>query len=439
LDKNQELTKKLNKMVKKKYIILFWISLLAHPVLSQPDTLYLRECYAHAKELSPLKRQELLNKNIFELNLRNHQSNYLPSFSMSGKASYQSEVITIPGTAMIQDYPKIPKEQFQVSLDINQQIYDGGLTNKLKNMEESQYAVNEAELETQLYAIHQTINELFFSILNLQEQKKILNLTLKNIKNQKKIVEASVDNGIMLASNLFQIEKQILILEQDILSVDSDKHAFLEMLSEWTGLPVTSRTVLTAPGFLSITDALNIHRPENELFQAQRSLLESQRMMTNVERTPRVSAFIQGGIGQPNPMNFFEVDPSLYYILGIRLNWSIYDWGNASRKKQVFQLQQDRITIHESDFNRKINIGLARSYADINKLEEIIEKDRAIISLQKEIVQTAFSELQQGVITTTEYLTELNALTEAEIKKVLHETQLSSAYTNIYITTGNKF
>jgi len=426
-------------MVKKKYTYLIWVILLTQPALSQSDTLHILYCYDKAKELSPLKQLELLNINIHDLNLQNHRTNYLPSLSLNGKASYQSEVISIPGTGMIQDYPKIPKEQFQVSLDISQPIYDGGVTSNSKKLEQSKYRVSEAELETQLYSIHNTINELFFSILHLQERIKILNTTLENLRNQKKLVEARVENGSMLESNLFQIEKQILTLQQDIISSESDRIAFQEMLSEWIGRPVLSNTVLLVPDFEAVEEQPEIQRPENELFRAQRSLLESQRSITNVERTPRISAFAQGGIGQPNPMNFFEVDPSTYYILGVRLNWTLYDWGNVSRKKQVYNLQQDMITSRESDFNRNIGIGLARMYAEINKLKNVIEKDLEIIALQERIVQTSFSEFQNGVITSTEYLTELNALTEAEIKKALHEMQLSNAFVNIYTSTGYEF
>jgi outer membrane protein TolC len=306
-------------------------------------------------------------------------------------------------------------------------------------LEESKYQVSEYELKTQLYKIHQTINDQYYSILNLQEKIKILYTTLENLQNQKKLVEASVKNGTILKSNLFQIEKQILSLEQEIISAEADRDAFMNMLSEWIGEPVRSTTVLPIPEFPDKNFQPEIKRPENELFQAQRSLFESQRSMTTVERTPRISAYAQGGIGQPNPVNFFEVDPSTYYILGIRLNWPIYDWGNVSRKKQVIILQQDIINSRESEFNRNINIALTRFYAEIEKLEDVIEKDREIIALQQKIVQTAFSELQHGVITSTEYLTELNALTEAEIRKVLHEVQLSNTYVTIYTSTGQEF
>ncbi len=418
---------------------LLLVTLQLNKAYSQADTLQLVNCYEQARNLSPLKKQELLNKNIYELGLKNQQTNYLPGLSVNGKASYQSEVISIPGSAMIPEYPVIPKEQFQVSVDIHQNIYDGGMTRHAKDLEESQWKVNAAELEIELYAIRSTINELYFSILQLQESEGIINTTLNNLDNQKKLVAAGVKNGIVQENNLYQIEKQILTLQQEMISIKSDKKVLSDLLSEWVGQPVDSNTVLKRPHFnVPVTD-LPVNRPENNLFMDRRSLLESRMAITNAERRPRVSAFAQGGIGQPNPMNFFEVDPSAYYILGVRLHWPVFDWGDVSRKKQIIGLQRDLLDSRESDFNRNINMALTRNSAEIEKLKKVVNKDEEIISLQQKIVKIAFAELQHGVITSTEYLTELNALTEAEIKKVLHEVQLSKAHVNTYTSSGNEF
>jgi outer membrane protein TolC len=403
---------------------------------AQQDTLRLEECYRLARDLSPLQKQELLNERIYELKLENQQSNYLPGLSLNGKATYQSEVITIPGTAMFPDYPEIPKEQYQVSLDINQNIYDGGLTKNAKKLEESAWRLDQAELETELYAIHTTINNLYFSLLQLQEGAKVLNTTLDNLINQQKLISARVKEGVILESNLNQITKQILSLQQEIISIEADRNALLEVLSMWTGRQILGNTILEIPVYSGIESVSEIDRPENDMFQASRLFLESQQSLTGVENSPKFSAFVQGGLGQPNPMNFFEVDPSTYYILGLRLNWPILNWGTTSRKRQVLDLQKDIVDTKEADFNRNIKMTLTRLYANVSKLEEIINKDDEIIELQEKIAQTAFSEFQYGIINSTDYLTELNALTEAKIQRSLNTIKLVETYTNLYTLAG---
>ncbi len=407
---------------------------------ARTDTLTLQYCYEAAKSLSPLKQQEIYNKNIHELSLKNHASNYLPQLFLNGKATYQSEVFTIPGIGMVSDIPEIPKDQYQASVNLTQNIYDAGLTRYSRQVEDSKLEVSGKELETELYDIQSTINQLFFSSLQLQESLHILQTTLENLTNQKKIVSASVEHGVVKRSSLYSIDKQILTLQQEKITLESEKEALLQMLSEWTGEPIDKTTFLKIPDLKPApATELNIERPEISLFNARKQLLESQASMTNVRRLPRLQAFGQAGIGRPNPFNFFEIEASTFYIVGLQLNWQIYDWGNARRKKQLIGFQQNIISTREDNFKRNISIALTRQYADIEKLEAILEKDEEIIALQDRIVKTAFSELNNGVITSTDYITELNALTRARIKQALHRLELSKTYVTIYTTTGNDF
>jgi outer membrane protein TolC len=425
-------------MVRKILIIALTLFSIWYPSIgNQQDTLDLQYCYSKARELSPLKKQELLNKSIHELNYQNSGSSYLPKLYINGKASYQSEVITIPGLSMVPEFPIIPKEQFNVSINLQQNLYDGGLSKHSRHIDESQLVIAEMDLETQLYRLNETINSIYFAILNLQEGLKILDKSLENLISQRKLIESRVKNGVILESNLFNIEKQILTIEQDIISVESDRNVMCTMLSEWIGQDVTDNTILLIPDSPGLDQPLGINRPEMGLFESQRNLLDAQYGISNINRTPKIWAFAQGGIGQPNPMNFFEVTPETYYIFGIQLNWDIYDWGQTSRKKQVFEMQKAIVDTRQQDFERNLNIGMIKEYKEIEKLKEILYKDTQIIELQEMIVKSSFSELENGVITSTEYLIELNTLIQAQIKRAQHELGLSHTYVNIYTSTGN--
>ena len=425
-------------MVIKKIILVLAVFSVCNPSKgNQQDTIDLHYCYSEARELSPLQKQRLLNESIHELNLKNSGSSYMPKLFINGKASYQSEVITIPGLSMVPEFPIIPKEQFNVSINLQQNIYDGGLSKHSKQIDESKLSMAEMDLETQLFKINETINTIYFAILNLQEGLNILNKTLENLYSQEKLIESRVRNGVILESNLYNIEKQILTIEQEIISAESDRNVMYAMLSEWIGQEVTDHTLLLIPEVPGIDQPLTNNRPEMGLFESQRNLLDAQYGISNINRTPKIWAFAQGGIGQPNPMNFFEVDPETYYIFGIQLNWDIYDWGQTSRQKQVFKMQKAIVDTKQEDFERNLNIAMIKEYREIDKLIEILNKDDQIIELQDRIVQSAFSEFENGVITSTEYLIELNTLIQAQIKRAQHGLSLSYTYVNIYTSTGN--
>ena len=63
-------------------------------------------------------------------------------------------------------------------------------------------------------------------------------------------------------------------------------------------------------------------------------------------------------------------------------------------------------------------------------------KDHEIIELRKRVAQTASSQLDNGVITSTDYVKRVNDAIQAEIKLKTHEIQLVQAKVNYNATLG---
>lgn len=64
-------------------------------------------------------------------------------------------------------------------------------------------------------------------------------------------------------------------------------------------------------------------------------------------------------------------------------------------------------------------------------------KDRDIIALRENILKTADSQLSNGVITPSEFLTEFNNLFQAKINQELHEIDLQMAKADYNVIKGN--
>ena len=65
-------------------------------------------------------------------------------------------------------------------------------------------------------------------------------------------------------------------------------------------------------------------------------------------------------------------------------------------------------------------------------------KDNEIIVLREKIVKEAASQLENGIITATEYLTDLNAAAQSKIDLQYHKIELAKAQVD-YLTTKGKF
>ncbi|MFW5760398.1 MAG: TolC family protein, partial [Cyclobacteriaceae bacterium] len=106
------------------------------------DTLTLTEAIYKAEANFPLLQQKEYNNALAAVNLDKLGINNLPTVSLNGQASYQSEVVSLPFSLPNMESLELPKERFQFTLDVNQTLYDGGSTRALKQLEKDQNLVN---------------------------------------------------------------------------------------------------------------------------------------------------------------------------------------------------------------------------------------------------------------------------------------------------------
>ena len=153
----------------KRTVFFFTLSLAAMLAHAQ---LTLEECQRRAQDNYPLVRQYGLIEKARGYDLSNAGKGYLPQFSLSGKATYQSDITRLPVEIPNLDIKTASKDQYQVMLEVQQTLWDGGDIRSRKRLTR---AASEVELEKQhvdMYALTDRVNQLFFGILLLDEQLK---------------------------------------------------------------------------------------------------------------------------------------------------------------------------------------------------------------------------------------------------------------------------
>ena len=66
-----------------------------------------------------------------------------------------------------------------------------------------------------------------------------------------------------------------------------------------------------------------------------------------------------------------------------------------------------------------------------------MEKDKEIVDLRTSVKTASSAQLQNGVITSHDYLTEVDAEAQARLAMILHQVQLLQAEYNHQNTSGN--
>jgi len=420
------------------FSILLYVS--ASYGLFAQESITLETCYQSAIENYPLTRQKELLPISNELKVKNLNKNYLPEMMVNGQAHYQSDVTktpfqnaSIPG---IEPIPTVANDWYKISLDVHQVIYDGSTTGRQKDLEEINLEIEQQNIDIELYKLKERVHHIYFSVLLYRENIHVIELHKSILAAKLKDVESGIQNGTILASNADILKAEIIQIEQSLAELNIGIQTSVEILNELTALQLNTKTEFQLPDIsIDLSSYLN-SRPEYLLFTLQQDKLEASKKVIGTKLIPRLSAFGQAGYGRPG---YDMLNPNFddFYMIGARLNWNIWDWNRSGKEKAILDLQSQIIDTQKETFDKNIRIDLQNKIAEIRKVEEMIGRDLQIIELRERISKASSSQLDNGVITSTEYLTEINAESRSKLNLRAHKIQLAKAKLDYKATIGN--
>ncbi len=403
-----------------------------------PKKITLETSWQYAeKNIALVKEKEHLS-DILSLRIKNIQSLWLPGTEVFAQASYLSDVITIdPGIAIPGlTFPVPERDQYKLGIELQQLIFDGGAINARKNIITTDLKAQQAGLEVNIYKIRETVTELYFGILINRENLRLLKLFLDELMQRIEVAESGVRNGAIPESNLWQLEIETLKLQQRITGLDYLNKRLIGNLSELLAIELNPDIELEVPAFYADFHKTG-KRKEFEWFRLLQLNIDETANLAAASRFPVISAFAQAGYGRPG-LNMLSNEFETFYIIGLRLGWTITDWNQTKRNKQIVGLQKQIIDSRREAFEKSQRISMNNKLYEVAQLQEIIKEDKRIIELYEKLLLITSSQLDQGVIRPADYLNEFNALLEAKIKSEIHEKQLIKAQINFIIEAGGE-
>ena len=109
---------------------------------------------------------------------------------------------------------------------------------------------------------------------------------------------------------------------------------------------------------------------------------------------------------------------------------------NNKRDKQLIEVNRQTVDLQKQVFVLNTHSQLVQQKSDIDKYAQLVATDEDIIQLRKQVTDAAKAQLENGVITSTDYLIQVNAEDQARRALILHLLQLRQAQINFAITTG---
>jgi len=392
-------------------------------------------CLEKARARYPLARQYSTIAATRRLDLGIARRGYLPRLSLSGKTSYQSDVTSLsdvaaslpPQMASALDGIGADKGQYQALAEVSQTIWDGGaIAAQVKGIEASS-RVEERRLDVDVYALNDRVEQLFFGVLALREQRRQNAILLGQLDSSLRRVEASLRNGVASPYDLNAVRVEILNAKQGAEELSANEAAEREMLSELVGEKLPDAEAFAMPGGLDEPEGDDPSgRPEMALFSAQDRQLDSQGAAVRAANMPKLSAFFQTAYGEPG-LNLFSSGASGYWIGGLRLSWSLnglLDW-----KAQLDRIDEARAAVasRRDAFVLDTVVKVGRIRKDIERLRSLLEGDDEIIRLRESMRKSMEGKEENGSATTDDVLKAIDAEDLARRTRSLHEVQLSSS------------
>ncbi|MBT2162816.1 TolC family protein [Zobellia barbeyronii] len=414
-----------------KRILLFLVILTAFPAIAQ-QSITLEECYNSVTQNYPLAKQSSLLETQNTLEAAVISTAKLPQLSLDAQATYQSDVIEIPIASANID--PLNKDQYRATFSVNQLIYNGGATAASLAIKSAELKSKQKQVEVSLYQLRQQINQLYFSILLAQESNLLLKSKQTQLEAKLKEVSSGVKNGILLPSSDKVLEAELLKIGQQFKEIESNKLTLIETLSSLIKQPIDASTEFKN-SLIKIHVQKELIRPELELFQYKKDEIENSENLISKQNVPKLLGFATGGYGNPG-LNMLDNSFQPFYIAGVKLHWNVFDWNANQKQRQSLAINKDIVDNETEVFKLNTTIELNKQQREIEKIEAIITSDEAIINLRKEVLQMADSQLKNGVITSSAYITELTNLYEDQNTLVRHEIQLQLAKANYNVIKG---
>jgi len=423
--------------MKTKSVSLLIFFLICAPCFAQ---ITIKDCYQKAQANYPLIKQYNLIEQTKEYNLSNANKGYLPQITVSAKATYQSEVTQLPvdfsqlGIPEM-TIPTLSKDQYGASIDINQTIWDGGTISSQKEKLRAAAEVEKKNIEVNIYAVNERVNQLYFGILFTGEQIRQIELLQEELQNNHDKIKAFIQNGIALPSDLDAVKVEQLKAQQNKSRLNKTKIIYVTMLSMLIGEDLNEYTEFVKPEAIR-PEIEQFKRPELYLFQAQIKNFEARNQEITAAVMPKLGLFVTGGYGKPG-LNMLDNEFAPYYIGGVRLSWNIGSFYTQKNNRKQVQTGIASIETQRETFLFNLSIDATQKHNLIDTYFDQLKYDDEIIALRKSIKQSAETKMANGTITGSDLTRDINAEQMAIQDKILHETELLLAIYNLKFATNN--
>ena len=399
------------------------------------SALTLQEARDAAMENYPLVKDYNLLALTEQYTLENASKAWLPQVSAGLQATWQTDVVAYPDvlkemlTLRGVEMKGMDKLQYKASVDVRQMIWDGGRVSAQKEIAKAESEETRRANDVELYQLQGRVDQLYFSILLLEEQEATITQTITLLSSNLDKVKSLVRNGAAMQSDADAVEVELLSTQQQLQSVKRSITSFKQILGIYIGQKGDYE--LEEPIEIAVTPSNEAnHRPEYLLMSAREATLDAKLKEIKASCMPQIGAFAQGYYGYPG-LNFMDAmmnrKPTLNAIIGISASWNISSFYTKKNRQLTLATAADRIEVAKEKLQFNTDIQADQQRNEISRLREISVTDKDITALRTRVRIASEAKLREGVVEPTDLLLRITEEKNSIIAANMHRIQYLQA------------
>jgi len=411
------------------YISIFFLFIYSNGY----GQLSIDSCQAKARRNYPIIQQFSLIDQTTEFTISNANKAFLPqlSFNIIGGVVDGFPSFDAPGSES-----STSSMQLISVVQLNQAIWDGGITKANKEMINANSEIERAEVEVALYQIRERVDNLFFGMLLIDAQIEQQAIYLETLQRNTKRIEIAVKNGTAYKSDLDEMKVELLHAEERILELEYNKKAYAEVLAVMIGEPLPKTQALERPEVTVVDLESNINRPELSMFASQKAMIDAQAGLNRSSLYPRIGVLGFGTFLNPG-INFGASEIDRILVAGLSVSWDVSGLYRNGNNKKLEELGLMKIQNQEETFLFNTNLQIDQTQMELQKYQHLIEKSTEVLEIKARIKKAYEVKYENGISTMTEMLDKTNEENLASQKLILQEIQYLQKVYQYKYKSGN--
>jgi outer membrane protein TolC len=288
-----------------------------------------------------------------------------------------------------------------------------------------------------------TVNEvrrLYYGILQSESAKRSLRVTVEFLRQLDRDTGHNLVQRVALQADFLEVKAQLSQAEYALLKLEDPLETQKEQLNRLMGrdpdtqfeVDPLSTTDFELPALEQALARAIESRPEIRLARLQAKKAEIDRRLKNAERIPDVSL----ALTTVETVNLSQVLPNRLSVVGVQVNWDIFDWGRKRKQVEEKRLMEEQASLDLRDVQDEVVIDVRRHYRKLIEARKEVEVAQASQSAATELLRVTQNQRLQREALFRDVLKVQSSLAEADSRFTQALLNLATAQADFEKTLG---